>query len=196
MQRLVTWVPLLAITALVTAMKPWQTFTQAQDAIAQTQQGSKQSQSQIAQVVPGSIYDGDTLRVNLNGTETRIRLCGIDAPERDQPLGIAARDHLRSLINRGNGTIVVVPVEQDQYGRTVAELYIQPRSGLGYQAGEEIAVNAQMVADGYAYHYAQYSGDCPNGGLLAAIESQAQAARRGVWSHSNSVRPWDYRRSR
>jgi endonuclease YncB( thermonuclease family) len=39
-----------------------------------------------------------------------------------------------------------------------------------------------MVADGYAYHYAQYSGDCPNGGLLAAIESQAQAARRGVWS--------------
>ncbi|HEY9883376.1 MAG TPA: hypothetical protein V6C98_07160 [Thermosynechococcaceae cyanobacterium] len=44
--------------------------------------------------------------------------------------------------------------------------------------------------------YAQYSGDCPNGGLLAVIESQAQAARRGVWSHSNSVRPWDYRHSR
>jgi endonuclease YncB( thermonuclease family) len=152
----------------------------AQDAIAQTQQGSKQAQSQVAQLVPGSIYDGDTLRVNLNGVETRIRLCGIDAPERDQPLGIAARDHLRSLINRGNGSIVVVPVEQDQYGRTVAELYVQPRSGQGYQAGEEIAVNAQMVADGYAYHYAQYSGDCPNGGLLAAIESQAQ--QQGVES--------------
>jgi len=169
MQRLVTWFPLLAIAAIITAMKPWQTFTQAQDAIAQTQQGSKQAQSQVAQLVPGSIYDGDTLRVNLNGTETRIRLCGIDAPERDQPLGIAAREHLRSLINRGNGSIVVVPVEQDQYGRRVAELYVQPRSGQGYQAGEEIAVYAQMVADGYAHHYAQYSGDCPNGGLLAAI---------------------------
>jgi endonuclease YncB( thermonuclease family) len=168
MQRLVTWFPLLAIAAIITAMKPWQTFTQAQDAIAQTQQASsKQSQSQTAQVVPGSIYDGDTLRVNLNGTETRIRLCGIDAPERDQPLGIAAREHLRSLINRGNGSIVVVPVEQDQYGRRVAELYVQPRSGQGYQAGEEIAVYAQMVADGYAYHYAQYSGDCPNGGLTS-----------------------------
>ena len=119
-----------------------------------------------------------------------LHLSGTDAPERDQSLGIAARDHLRSLINRGNGSIVVVPVEQDQYGRTVAELYVQPRSGLGYQAGEEIAVNAQMVPDGYAYHYAQYRGDCPNGGLLAAIESQAQAARRGVWSHPNSVRPF------
>ena len=86
--------------------------------------------------------------------------------------------------------------EQDQYGRTVAELYVQPRSGLGYQAGEEIAVNAQMVAAGYAYHYAQYSGDCPNGGLLSVIESQAQAARRGVWSNPRSERPWDYRRSR
>ena len=119
-----------------------------------------------------------------------FHLSGIDASERGQSLGIAARDHLRSLINRGNGSIVVVPVEQDQYGRTVAELYVQPRSGQGYQAGEEIAVNAQMVADGYAYHYAQYSSDCPNGGLLTAIESQAQAARRGVWSHSNSVRPF------
>jgi len=75
-----------------------------------------------------------------------LHLSGIDASERGQSLGIAARDHLRSLINRGNGSIVVVPVEQDQYGRTVAELYVQPRSGLGYQAGEEIAVNAQIVA--------------------------------------------------
>ena len=112
-------------------MKPWQPFSQAQDATPQTRQASNQGQSQIAQLVPGSIYDGDTLRVNLNGVETRIRLCGIDAPERDQPLGIAARDHLRSLINQGKGSIVVVPVKQDRYGRTVAELYIQPRSGLG-----------------------------------------------------------------
>ena len=134
--------------------------------------------------------------MNFNSIETRIRLCGIDTPERDQPLGIAARDHLRSLINQGKGSIVVVPVEQDRYGCTVAELYIQPRSGLGYQAGEEIAVNAQMVADGYAYHYAQYSGDYPNGNLLTAIESQAQAARHGVWSHPNSVQPWGHRRSR
>jgi len=68
--------------------------------------------------------------------------------------------------------------------------------GWAYQADEEIAVKAQMVANGYAYHYAQYSGDCPNGDLLTAIESQAQAARHGVWSHPNSVQPWDYRRSR
>jgi hypothetical protein len=54
MQRLSPWLPLLAIAAIVTVMKPWQIFTQAQDAIAQTQQGSKQSQSQVAQLVPGS----------------------------------------------------------------------------------------------------------------------------------------------
>lgn len=199
MKRLLNWLPLLAIALVVAAAKPWQTITQAQESIASMSQpaGREMGQSQTMQLVPGSIYDGDTLRVTDGREEVRIRLCGIDAPERDQPLGIAARDHLRSIVNRGDGSIIVVPVEEDRYGRMVAELFIVPRSGQGsYQPGEEIGVNSQMVADGYAYHYAQYSDECPNGELLASIESQAQAARRGVWGRPDSVRPWDYRRSR
>jgi micrococcal nuclease len=110
-------------------------------------------------------------------------------------MGIEARDYLRSLINKGDGSVIVVPVEGDRYGRTVAELFVQPRSGLGYQVEEEIAVNAQMVLDGYAYHYAQYSDSCPNGEMLAQLESDVQQERVGVWSNPNSQRPWDYRRS-
>lgn len=150
-------------------------------------------QSQTYQLVPGSISDGDTLRVTDGRAELRIRLCGIDAPEKDQPLGIAARDHLRSLINKGDGSVIVVPVEQDRYGRTVAELFIWPRSGQGYQSGEEIAVNAQMVADGYAYHYARYSNSCPNGQVLSQLEANAKQQRLGVWRDVNAVRPWEYR---
>ena len=48
------------------------------------------------QLKPGSIYDGDTLRVVRDGEELKIRLCGIDAPEIKQPLGIESRDYLRS----------------------------------------------------------------------------------------------------
>ena len=110
-------------------------------------------------------------------------------------MGIASRDHLRSLINQGNGSILVTPVETDRYGRTVAELFIQPRAGQGYQLGEEIAMNAQMVRDGYAYHYAQYSDSCPNGQVLASLEEEAQTARRGVWVSTNAMKPWDYRRA-
>jgi micrococcal nuclease len=156
--------------------------------------GSRPSgQSQLAQVM--DVQDGDTLKVWLNGRAERIRLCGVDAPELAQPLGGESRRYLRSLINKGNGTIVVVPVEPDRYGRIVAELFIQPRSGLGYQSEEEIAVNAQMVRDGYAYHYAKYSDRCPNGGMLASLEADARQQRWGVWTNPNAVRPWDYRRS-
>lgn len=151
--------------------------------------------SEIWQLVPGSIYDGDTLTVQRNGTEMKVRLCGIDAPEKEQPMGIAARDHLQSLISYGNGSVIVVPVEKDRYGRTVAELFVQPRLGQGYEVSEEIAVNAQMVADGYTYYYAQYSADCPNGNILVNAEDEARTAERGVWRGLSAVRPWDYRKS-
>ena len=111
-------------------------------------------------------------------------------------MGIEAQDYLRSLINKGDGSVIVVPVEGDRYGRMVAELFVQPRSGLGYQVEEEIAVNAQMVLDGYAYHYAQYSDSCPYGNVLASVETEARTSRRGLWSNPNAVRPWDYRRTR
>ena len=52
-------------------------------------------------VKPGSIYDGDTLRLIDSDRELKIRLCGIDAPELKQPLGIESRDYLRSLIAKG-----------------------------------------------------------------------------------------------
>ena len=48
------------------------------------------------QLKPGSIYDGDTLRAVRGSEEVKIRFCGIDAPEKKMPMGIEARDHLRT----------------------------------------------------------------------------------------------------
>jgi micrococcal nuclease len=198
LQRLMNWIPVIAIALAVGMNKPWESFSQASQSITQLQQEvitSDATQSTTMQLVPGSIYDGDTLRVRDGFQEIKIRLCGIDAPEIEQERGIASRDHLRSLINQGDGSVIVVPVETDRYGRLVAELFIQPRLELGYQPGEEIAINAQMVLDGYAHHYARYSARCPNGGILEALESEARSAGRGVWRNGNAVRPWEYRRS-
>jgi endonuclease YncB( thermonuclease family) len=170
---------------------PLAAANQGQAAIVQVQ--PDQQQSETWQLVPGSIYDGDTLRVQREGAEIKIRMCGIDAPEHDQPMGIDARDHLRSLVSKGDGSLIVVQVEKDRYGRSVAELFVKPRAGQGYQPGEEISLNAQMVADGFAYHYAQYSRNCPNGSLLARIEADAKAAKLGVWKNPSAQKPWDYR---
>ncbi|MEM0979544.1 MAG: thermonuclease family protein [Cyanobacteria bacterium P01_H01_bin.58] len=54
---------------------------------------------------------------------------------------------------------------------------------------EEIGLNAQMVADGYAYHYAQYSDTCPNGSVIARAEEMAQEQSVGVWSNFSAEKP-------
>ena len=68
-------------------------------------------QSEIWIIKPNSIYDGDTLRVINGAEELKVRFCGIDAPEKDQPLGIESRDHLRSLIDQGDGTVYLIRID-------------------------------------------------------------------------------------
>lgn len=144
--------------------------------------------SEYYQLLPESVYDGDTLRVTDGSQELKIRLCGIDSPEIEQPLGVEARDHLRSLIDQGDGIIIVLRVEQDRYDRTVAELFVPV---LGKE--EEVHLNSRMVLDGFAYHYERYSDSCPNQGAIALGEERARAERAGVWMDLNAVKPWDYR---
>lgn len=144
--------------------------------------------SQHYELVPGSIYDGDTFRVSDGNQEIKVRLCGIDAPEKDQVPGLESRDHLRSLIAQGNGRIILVPTDTDQYGRTVAEAFVPTGNG-----DEEIHLNAQMVGDGMAYVYPQYVGSCPNGARMQAAEEDAKQQIIGVWANPVSQKPWDYR---
>ena len=83
----------------------------------------------LGQVKPGSVHDGDTLRVVRGQEELKVRLCplgypkgypkglapggasrfayGIDAPEIKQPLGIESRDYLRSVCPKGCYTLVL-----------------------------------------------------------------------------------------
>ncbi len=145
--------------------------------------------SHAVQLVPDSIHDGDTFRVTDGIREIKIRLCGIDAPELEQPLGISSRDHLRSLVARGNGTANIVKTATDQYGRTVAEVFV-PIAG----SEEEIHLNSQMVVDGMAYVYPQYVGSCPNASVIRAVEEKATKQGVGLWSDRSRQKPWEYRR--
>ncbi|WP_036487111.1 thermonuclease family protein [Myxosarcina sp. GI1] len=140
------------------------------------------------QLKPGSIYDGDTLRVVRGNEELKIRFCGIDAPEKKQKLGIESRDHLRSLVERSNGKLLLVPIEQDRYGRTVAEVYAHDRRSSA------INLNLQMVRDGYAWHYEKYSANCPTGNDYAIAERLAREEKLGVWN-GNHQAPWEWRKA-
>ena len=140
-------------------------------------------------LVSDSIYDGDTFRVSNGNGEIKVRLCGVDAPEKDQALGVESRDHLRSLIAKGNGRVILVETDIDQYGRTIAEAFVPTGNG-----DEEIHLNSQMVADGMAYVYPQYVGSCPNAEPMRIAERAAQKGAQGVWANPLSQKPWEYRR--
>ncbi|MEM1239749.1 MAG: thermonuclease family protein [Cyanobacteria bacterium P01_H01_bin.26] len=81
---------------------------------------------------------------------------------------------MRSLVAQGDGSIGVVPIEKDRYGRTVADLFvIRPD-------GSEIHLNSQMVMDGMAYHYGAYSDSCLQPDVLLRAEEIAKEQPTGV----------------
>jgi endonuclease YncB( thermonuclease family) len=125
------------------------------------------------------ITDGDTFTLRYSSTEEeRIRLHGIDAPERDQPHGRAAGEALASLI--GNRRVRVELVDRDRYGRLVGRIWLGERD-----------INLAMVEAGHAWWYEQYARKDRE---LERAQAEAQRAGLGLWNSPNPVAPWDWRR--
>jgi len=124
-----------------------------------------------------SVHDGDTVRVlDAANVQHKVRLDGIDAPERGQPFGTVARDRLASLVM---GKAVKVHDDgRDKWGRTLGRIEVE---------GQD--VNRQMVAEGLAWHYKRFNNDA----RLAAAEQAARAAKRGLWADAKPVPPWEWR---
>ena len=123
------------------------------------------------------VSDGDTIQVMHEGKAEKIRLAGIDCPEKKQPFGQAAKKFTSNLIVQ---KIITVQVKTtDRYGRTVGEVILPDGRSL----------NRELVRAGYAWWYRKYSKDTS----LETLESDARTTRRGLWSDPNPVAPWDWR---
>lgn len=127
------------------------------------------------------IVDGDTITVLSNEYEQiKIRLYGIDAPEKEQPWGVRARQALSAMVFGRN--VEIEDFGKDRYGRTVARVYFG-----GQEAGVE------MVRSGMAWVFVQYCNDEPCLHMID-MEKFARDSRTGLWSGCNPVAPWDWRR--
>ena len=125
------------------------------------------------------INDGDTLTLlTAEKRQVKVRLAEIDTPESRQPWGSRARQALSDLAF-GKAARVEVR-DTDRYGRTVGRVHVG-----------EIDVNAELVRQGHAWVYRQYSRD-PR---LLELETEAKAAGRGLWSLPEAQRtpPWEWR---
>lgn len=122
-----------------------------------------------------SIHDGDTITVLSGKEQTKVRLYGIDAPEKKQDYGQRSKQFLASLI--AGQVVEVGPKGKDRYKRML---------GIIYHKGQDI--NAQMVLNGYAWAYVKYSR------IYINQEKTARENKRGLWQSSNPTPPWVWRK--
>lgn len=124
------------------------------------------------------ITDGDTISVMHDGVAEKIRIASIDTPEKAQAFGNRAKQFTSSLVF--DKDVTVRPETKDRYGRTVASVQLPDGRDLGQE----------LVRAGMAWLYRKYSSDA----TLARLESEAKAARRGLWADPNPIPPWEFRR--
>jgi len=143
---------------------------------------------ETAQVLPENeisltvykIIDGDSFEGRANGQNYRIRLFGIDAPEKGQDFYQKSKDRLGQLCKEG--PILIKIRNKDYFGRWVADSY-------SYK-GEFI--NQIMIKEGLAWHFTKYSKDP----TLKKLEREARDAQIGIWSIRDPIAPWEYRKNK
>lgn len=133
-----------------------------------------------------SIADGDTVTLlDANLRQHKIRLSGIDAPEKRQPFGNRSRLHLGALVF-GRQVTAHCPKE-DRYKRALCRIEI-----------DGVDANLAQLEAGMAWHYKAYAREqqAPDRRRYAQAEDRAREARQGLWTDRAPMAPWDFRKAR
>jgi micrococcal nuclease len=126
------------------------------------------------------VADGDTITVLQDRTQYKIRLYGIDTPERGQDFGKRAKQFTSGMVF--GKQVQVIQKDKDRYGRVVGMVYVG-----------NTCVNEEIVRAGLAWVYDYYCKDsvCSQ---WRDLENQARQSSIGLWSHPDPIPPWDYRK--
>ena len=139
-----------------------------------------------AETITGQVVgvtDGDTITVlDADKIQHKIRLAGIDAPEKKQAFGNRSKESLSDMVF--DKTVNVETEKRDRYGRQIGKVLVN---------GQD--VNLVQVERGMAWFYRQYQREqSPNDRkLYEAAEDAAKAGKRGLWRDAEPVPPWDFR---
>ncbi len=128
-----------------------------------------------------SVLDGDTIEVLHNQHPERIRLSGIDCPEKGQAFGKRAKQAASELVYGKEVTLQTHG--KDRYGRTIADVLLLDGTN----------VNHTLVKDGWCWWYRKYA---PGNTVLEGLENEAREARKGLWADPQPVPPWEWRKQR
>ena len=128
-----------------------------------------------------SVLDGDTIEVLHNNRAERIRLNGIDCPEKGQAYGKRAKQAASELVF--GKEVTLQSYGKDKYGRTIADVLLPDGTN----------VNHELVKQGSCWWYRKYA---PGNVILEELERRARASGLGLWADPHPVPPWIYRKAR
>ena len=138
----------------------------------------------FAQVLSGKVVkiaDGDTFTLLVNNhDQVKVRLDGIDAPEKKQAFGNKAKQYLSSMI--WGVPVTVKVLKKDRYGRSIGKV----------STAKVKDVNLEMIKAGYAWHYKEYNKDKS----YASAENNARKRKLGIWKDKNPIKPQVFRKTK
>lgn len=128
------------------------------------------------------ISDGDTLTVLVDRREVKVRVAGIDAPEKKQAFGQRSKENLSDCAF--DKAVSVEWSKTDRYGRTIGKVIAG-----GVDCG------LRQIELGMAWHYKAYAKEqsATDRADYAQAESQAMARKAGLWSDPHPIPPWEFR---
>ncbi len=126
------------------------------------------------------VADGDTITIlDPARTQYKIRLQGIDAPEKGQPFGRASGRFLARLV--AGRDVKIQWSKKDKYGRILGTVFLDNRD-----------INLEMLQAGFAWHYKRFDSTP----AYTRAETEARAAKRGLWQDKKPVEPHEYRKAK
>jgi endonuclease YncB( thermonuclease family) len=132
------------------------------------------------------VADGDTITVlDASNTQHKIRLSGIDAPEKRQAFGTVSKQYLVNMVF--NKSVVINWQTNDRYGRIIGKVLV-----------DDVDVNLEQIKAGMAWFYRQYQKQQPiqDQADYATAEQEAKANRLGLWIDEDPIAPWNFRRAK
>ena len=130
------------------------------------------------------VTDGDTITIlDSTNTQHKIRLSGIDAPERKQAFGGKSREALASSV--AGKQVTIDWNKRDKYQRIVGKVLVNGKDA-----------NLQQLRNGLAWHYKKYENeqDVEDRSTYANAEYEAQSDKAGLWQDKQPLAPWDWRK--
>lgn len=126
------------------------------------------------------VADGDTFTLlDDNNTLHRIRLDGIDAPEKGQAFGNVSREYLAKMIVGKRLTVTFT--EKDKYGRILGKV----------STDSIVDINLLAIESGMAWHYSYFNSEKK----YANAEKEAKRKKIGLWIDANPIIQYEFRKS-